>query len=217
MNVSQNLIFQNLPNPCRLIVDKHGFLNLIPLSPEEVIKSREPVPCTPGEILDVVVEQCGSEKFKDREIIDEYTLATNPWRITDKKGTTYLDGFYEAAQQWLKDNGIDFDVFTAPKQDVHEVTVHIDPTGRQIDGNIRYLVEFAGTPLYIRRYGKLSDGKPNELYNLDELYAKGLLERPAEGKVYKTNALGVQCARLNLSAIQNLMSDRKEPEHARFG
>lgn len=137
MTMPQNLIFQNLPNLCRLEADAQGFVNLVPCDPD---------------------------------------TTTN----------------------------------------VYQVCTHIDPTGRQIDGNIRYLIEINGLPLYTRRYGKLPDGKQNEQFHLEEMYANGLLERPAEGHVHKTNALGVQCARLNLSAIQHLMASQKEPTSARI-
>ena len=143
MTMPQNLIFQNLPNLCRLDVDSHGFVNLIPMTQDEIQQAN-------------------------------------------------------------------------PAVNVYQVCTHIDPTGRQIDGNIRYLIEINGMPLYTRRYGKLPDGKQNEHFHLEEMYQNGLLEKPAEGHVHKTNALGVQCARLNLSAIQNLMASKKEPTGARI-
>ncbi len=215
MTMPQNLIFQNLPNLCRLEADAQGFVNLVPMTNDDIRLASLPVPCDPGAIIDAIPVD-GGKKYKGRDLLAEYTEYTKPWRDPKTGAAPYQDGFFGAAEQWLKDNGIDFEVFTTPVVNVYQVCTHIDPTGRQIDGNIRYLIEINGLPLYTRRYGKLPDGKQNEQFHLEEMYANGLLERPAEGHVHKTNALGVQCARLNLSAIQNLMTSQKEPTNARI-
>lgn len=214
MTMPQNLIFQNLPNLCRLEADSHGFVNLVPMTSDEIQQAGLPVPCDPGAIIDAIAAAESNKKYKGRNLVGEYTEYTKPWRNPETGAAPYQNGFFGAAEQWLKDNGIDFQVFTNPVVNVYQVCTHIDPTGRQIDGNIRYLIEINGMPLYTRRYGKLPDGKQNEHFHLEEMYQSGLLERPTEGHVHKTNALGVQCARLNLSAIQNLMASQKEPTSA---
>ena len=104
----------------------------------------------------------------------------------------------------------------APSELVAMVDVHIDGNLRPQDDQYKYVVTFGAHWLYRIKHGKLPNGKPNHEFNLEELQALDILAKPPKGKTHNTTALGVQCARLYLQTIQELVASNKQTTQ-RFG
>lgn len=210
--MNQLMYSQGLSACYKLTVDKNHFLSLEPATPEECKEVKEGKPI--GDIFDAVF---AADTNPDRDLIAEYTAATAEHR-SDKpvEGWTLEDGkyspqFHDIAQQFLTDNLIAFDVYLPPRPAIGQrLDIMIDTLGKHVPGACRYYVTFGGKWLYKLNYGQTKEGKSDEQFNLDELYDLGWVPELIDDKNHKTNALGVQCARLNLEAVQAYSKYRED-------
>jgi hypothetical protein len=214
--MNQLMYSQGLSACYKLTVDKNHFLSLEPATPEECKEVKEYKPI--GDFLDAVLAADVSPEFKDRDFLDEYEAVMGDYRSAEPKegwvdmgSAHYSPDFCAAAEKFLTDNLVSFDAYLPVRPAIgHRLDIMIDTLGKHVPGACRYYVTFGGKWLYKLNYGQTKEGKSDEHFNLDELYDLGWVPELVDDKNHKTNALGVQCARLNLEAVQAYSKYRED-------